>query len=110
MKIIATTGFCYIAELTQGDIAALVGQSYFGTSIDEIAKAFNVSPGRDFNGGINLVGATIDLSGRFDRVTDLESRFRDLLKTAAGLRVIADLIDKLGDQPLSLPPKPEGAQ
>jgi hypothetical protein len=106
VKIIGTTGTGFIAELSESDLAALVGESYFSQAADKIADAFGRKP-QYHSREINLVGASINLAGRFARVTDVESRHHELAGTAKHLRLLASALDGLAAAPLTLPAKKE---
>jgi len=108
MKIIGKTETGFIAELTQGDLAALVGESYFsGEACVKKMQDIGLKSAASYHGASQVVvGATIDLSGRFSRVTQLEYKHTQLQGTAKTLREMADLMEHLGNAVI-VPPEPE---
>lgn len=110
MKIIGATGSSYIVEMSQADMAAIVGETYF--SGDECHKKLAAlgllrdGSGWDFRKGDPVIGATIPLAGRFQRLTNLESKHHELRGVSSKLRDMADLMDHLGDAVI-VPPKTE---
>lgn len=104
MKIIGRTSGGYIAEISEGDIAALVGERFFDprNPSENLAAAFARQKQWDDN-RLNLIGASIDLAGRFRRVTDVEQRHSELGKTAESLRLLATALDAVAAAPLTLP-------
>lgn len=108
MKIIGQTPTGVVAELTEGDLAALVGESYFSSKecAAKLAEIGLRQAGRYHEGDRWVVGATVDLAGRFNRVKQMEYRHAELKGTSKTLRQLADLMDHLGDAVI-VPPKEE---
>lgn len=100
MKIIGMAGSEIIAQLTEADLAALVGETYFSGSDTQkkLAQLGLVGP-RVWGQGTEIrVGATIDLAGRFSRVKDIEYRHAELQDVAKKLEAMAALLRHLGAQ------------
>ncbi|WP_319798285.1 hypothetical protein [Nitrobacter sp.] len=109
MKIIGRTSSGYIAEISNEDIAALVGDTHysFGSTPDKIGEAFGrKKPWPDSR--LDILGASIDLAGRFRRVVAIEERHADLGKKAESLRLLASALDAVAAAPLTLAPLKDG--
>ena len=103
MKIIGTSAAGYIAELGDDDLAALLGESWLGSS-DAKTKLDALKVPRVRDHGMTLVGATINLKGRFARVLEVERHYAALGEKAAQFRLLATAIDGLAAEPLTPPP------
>lgn len=100
MKIIGTTSGGYIAEITEGDLAAIIGETWLnGTEAKLKLKAAGVV--FTYNDSPQLIGCTIPVHQRFRRMVDLESHHGQLGDRAKTLRALASLIDTLAESPLS---------
>lgn len=108
MKIIGLAGNDVIAQLTQDDIAALVGETYFGGSVaqNKLKELGLIATGGYGERDRIRVGTTIDLAGRFSRVSQIEHRHAELQDVAKKLDAMAALLRHLGDQVI-VPPKDE---
>lgn len=111
MKIIGMAGSDIIAQLTEGDMAALVGETYFSqTAAQQKLLELGLMEGASAYRGTAQrirVGATIDLAGRFNRVQQIEYKHAELQDVAKKLRAMAGLLDHLGDQVI-VPPAEGG--
>lgn len=98
MKIIGRAGDDVIAQLTESDMAALVGERYFSQSAAQKKLAELGLVDRGYNGGKPQIGASVDLAGRFDRILSIEYRRQEMQAAAKTLRTLAGLLDHVGDQ------------
>lgn len=99
MKIIGKTETGYLCDVPEHDLQSLVGVSW-GWGNDGIALLKELGIPMDVQYGQEsprLMGATIPITNRFRRVVEIESRHKDLVKTAGTFRQIADLIDQLSN-------------
>jgi hypothetical protein len=110
MKIIGLAGNNVIAELKEDDVAALIGETYFGGSAAQAKlKELGLTDRGGYGGSDRLkVGATLDLAGRFSRVKQIESRHAELQDVATKLEAMAALLKHLGNQVI-VPPAEEKA-
>ncbi len=108
MKIIGMAGSDIIAQLTEGDMAALVGEGYFSQKeAQEKLEALGIIGQPQWGQTSRIrIGSTIDLAGRFDRIKSIEYRHAELQDVAKKLDAMAALLRHLGDQVI-VPPKEE---
>jgi hypothetical protein len=106
MKIIGMAGNDVIAQLTENDIAAIVGSTSFNYDKEarERLLELGLTEKSGYDGHRIVVGATVDLAGRFQRLTDLERKHKELQDVSSKLRAMAALLDRLGDAVI-VPPK-----
>lgn len=106
MKILGTAGSNFIVEMTPSDVAAIVGYTHFDYSKEAREKLIELGLTKPsgYDGHAIVVGATVDLSGRFRRLLELESKHRELRGVGEKLRAMAGLMDHLGDAVI-VPPK-----
>lgn len=110
MKIIGKTDNGYIAELTEGDLGAILGETWLDS---DAAKAMLEGLGLMASGPYNarvpkFVGATIPISERFRRAVDIEYKAGECSRAAGTLRGLADLLEKTSQMPI-IPAMKEGA-
>lgn len=105
MKIIGMAGKDVIAQLTESDIAALVGEGYFDSKDARVKlMELGLTEKAGYEDHRIKVGSTIDLAGRFARVRSIEHKHGELKDVAHKLRAMAGLLDELGSKVI-VPPK-----
>lgn len=99
MKIIARgAGDVLVAELTTAEFYHLLGARWSQDG-DRTMKELGFC---NQYGEPRFVGATIDITQRFMRTLALEGRHKDLAPATIALRAMADLIDGLAKNTLSI--------
>lgn len=108
MKILGRTKGGYIAEVSDDDIAAILGERWL-RSEDQAARLVRVGLASAMIRGDRLlpIGTVIPLQQRFDRVCAIEDKRTAWPDTVRTLRTMADLLEQLGTD-IVLPPKTEG--
>lgn len=105
MKIIGQTNDGFIVEMSQDDMAAVVGETYFaGERCQQKLQAVGIYQTVGYSKSLS-VGAVVPLAGRFSRMVELERKHGQLRDVSNRLRVMADLMDHLGDQVIVPPPE-----
>jgi hypothetical protein len=100
MKIIGMAGSDVIAQLSEADMAALVGEGYFSQAeAQKKLEALGIVSTPQWGQPSRIrIGSTIDLAGRFDRIKSIEYRHAELQDVAKKLDAMAALLRHLGDQ------------
>lgn len=106
MKIIGKGHNTYIVEMTEADMAAIVGETYFSSSAQDKLEALGVFTRTSYSGREIRVGATVELANRFDRMKKIEYKHAELKDVGKKLRAMAALLDELGNAVI-VPPAEE---
>lgn len=98
MKFLGRTKDGYLVEVSDADVAALIGEHWLNS--DGATKRLNELGLIDSYGRANLVGATVPLAERFRRVTAIEYQHKKLASSAETLRGLATLLDAVAASPI----------
>ena len=109
MKILGETKTGYLCELSRTDMQAIWGARYgWSEEVCRELQRHGIESKRDYSSWQpQFVGAEIQIAARFQRLTEIERQHAAMKNTGQALRVLADLLDRLGDDIIIPAPKTE---